>query len=244
MAQPSIDVERLVRDVLAELGRAPASGAQSAHAASPHRQRSPAETTSADVGADLAVQSRVVTTAELEGRLAGIGRLVVPPQAVVTPSVRDELKRKNIALVYGRPAEASVGRAVRLVMLVLGSRFDPLLLTRALQNEGIEVHSHRTDCLVAATDQLAGELAKPGTLGLLVTPYPAVGICLANRHSGVRAVSGVDAGQVTADADSVGANLLVVNPEAAAFFQIKQMVSRFCGEGPRECPTALRERLG
>jgi ribose 5-phosphate isomerase RpiB len=129
------------------------------------------------------------------------------------------------------------------VTIVHGSRFDPEPLTRALQNEPIQVETHKNDCLIAATDQIAGEVRKPDTLGLVLTTYPAAALCLANRLQGTRAVLAADPGTVAADAASVGANVLVVDPRTAGFFQMKLILSRFCGEGPRVCPEVFRGRL-
>ena len=255
MTKPSLDVDRVVREVLAELGLAPQAGPDAARepgtgrapAESPPSRdggQAPAQETPGQTDGELIVLSQVVTMAELEGRLDTVRRLVVPPQAVVTPSVRDELARKNVTLVYDQPVPVASAHGVRLVMMVLGSKFDPLALTRALKNEGIQVETQRTDCLVTATDELSCELAKPGTLGLVVSTYPAIALCLANRHQGVRAVWGIDAPQAAADAASVGANLLVVDPKISGVFQMKQMIVQFCRAGPRECPERLRERLG
>ena len=253
MADPSIDVEKVVREVLAKLGLAPPSSGEAAQGtdASGSAARSASSAGTAPVAArsgetegELVVLSHVVTMAELEGRLRGVRRLVVPPQAVVTPSVRDELHRKNIALAYDEPVPVESAGSVRLAMTVLGTRFDPASLGRALESEGIEVRTHQTDCLVDATDRLAGEVCEPNTLGLVVSTYPAIALCLANRHQGVRAVLGIDAARAVADAASVGANLLVVDPSTTSFLQIKQIVGRFCREGPRECPESLRQRLG
>jgi len=264
MAEPSIDVDKLVREVLAALGVSRASGAETAPAvatdeapaASPPPSgapapaapspaaRPPSPSAPSSSNGELVVFSQVVTMSELEGRLVGVRRLIVPPQAVVTPSVRDELHRKGIALEYDLPVPTSGAACVRLVMEVLGSRFDPAPLVRALGSEGTEIETHRTDCLVAATDRLAGEVARPSTLGLIVSTHPAIALCLANRHPGVRAVWGIDAGTVDAGAASVGANVLVVCPKITSFFAMKQMVGRYCRKGTRECPEALRERLG
>ena len=254
MAEPSLDIDRVVREVLAQLGLAPQAGSDTVR--EPNTERSPAQSPSSgdngqapaqatpgQTGGELVVLSHVVTMTELEGRLDTVQRLVVPPQAVVTPSVRDELARKNVTLVHDQPAAVPSAHGVRLVMMVPGSKFDPAALTRALQNEGIQVQTHRTDCLVAATDELSGEFAKPGTLGLVVSTYPAIALCLANRHQGVRAVWGIDAARAAADAASVGTNLLVVDPNASGVFQMKQMIIQFCRAGPRECPELLRERL-
>jgi ribose 5-phosphate isomerase RpiB len=97
---------------------------------------------------------------------------------------------------------------------------------------------------MAATDQLAGEVLKPATLGLLWTGHTAAGVCLANRHPGVRAVLATDVPGTAAAAAAVGANVLVLAPASATAFQQKQIVSEFCRGGVRPCPEALRPRLG
>ena len=102
---------------------------------------------------------------------------------------------------------------------------------------------HSSKCLFDATDRLAGEVKKPNTLGLLLTPYEAEALCLANRLPGVRAIAGRDAGQVAADAAAVGANVLVVNPKKIGPFEIRQMLGEFCRGGVRPCPDVLKQRL-
>lgn len=222
MTRPPIDVDRVVREVLAELDPAPRAG---------------------DAEGELAIRARVVTLSEIEGRLERVRRLVVPPRAVVTPAVRDELIRRNVTLSYASPASARAAAPVRLVVVAAGRRPDPAPLVGALSREGIEVERHTSDCLIAATDHLAGEIAKPDTLGLLLTRRTAAGLCLANRLRGVRAVSGTDSATASAATASVGANLLVIDPAASSLFQLKQIVTEFCRAGTRPCPEVFKERL-
>ena len=49
--------------------------------------------------AALQLDDRLITLATIEGRLDGIDQLVVLAKAVITPSVRDELRDRNIELV-------------------------------------------------------------------------------------------------------------------------------------------------
>jgi hypothetical protein len=49
--------------------------------------------------AELSLSEKVVTLRSIEGRLAGVQRLVVARRAVVTPAVKDELKQRKIELV-------------------------------------------------------------------------------------------------------------------------------------------------
>jgi len=69
-------------------------------------------------------------------------------------------------------------------------------------------------------------------------------MCLANRLAGVRAVCASDAETVRKAAKSVGANLLVADPEAGSLFKLRQMVMEFCREGVRQCPAVFRKQLG
>jgi len=76
------DVERIVVEVIRRLGLLSSPGS-----------------TAPVNGNELTLAERVVTMRSLEGKLAGIARLVVPARAVVTPSVRDELNDRQIELI-------------------------------------------------------------------------------------------------------------------------------------------------
>ena len=52
----------------------------------------------------LTLDARVVTLSHLEGKLDGVRQLMVRSQAILTPSVRDELTDKKIELIRA-PAE-------------------------------------------------------------------------------------------------------------------------------------------
>ena len=78
------DVERIVVEVIRRLRAMESSSAAAAHG---------------PVGHDLVLTERVITTRTVEGRLHGVQRLLVPPNAVVTPAVKDELKQRKIELV-------------------------------------------------------------------------------------------------------------------------------------------------
>jgi hypothetical protein len=247
MMKPTIDVERVVREVLAELGIAPASSdGDRRHETSNKEKQQKAEggrpraETNRQCGtdsADLVLSARVVTMAEVAGRLKAVRRLVVRQEAVVTPAVRDELLSRGIALARADSAREPSAANVRLALIAVGSEFRSGRLIAALANEYSDVEPSTSDCLIAATDQLAGELAKPNTLGVLLTADVAAGLCLANRRQGIRAVAGA------ADANAVGANLLIVDPKAITFFQLKQMIVEFCRGGVRPCPAVFRTRL-
>lgn len=255
MAQLPIDIEKVVREVLAEMAQAQPEQTQPGQADSPlpvgegqgvkasPAPPSPRPATGA-AGGDLVLVGRVIALSDLPAGLAGVRRLIVPADAIVTPAVRDELLRKNIDLVFGQASQPAPRPALRLATFATSTPFDPSGLIRALQAEGIEVRLQTLDCLVATVDALLVELAQAQTLGLVLTRHTAAALCLANRVRGIRAIWGIDAGRVGRDAATVGANVLVADPSALGFSALKQTVLQFTRPGPRACPQGFSNRLG
>jgi len=268
MTWSAAQIERVVREVLAELGldgpnaaREPTAGDRGQrsdeHANPPARPAdlnpcpSPKETRenrstespqSQPQNGELVCARQVVCLGDLEGRLEGVRRLVVPAGAVVTPAVRDELARRGVALAYSA-AEQRPEAGLRLAAIVVARRFDVAPLAAAVQRDGVAVEHAQLDCLIAATDRLARELAGGATLGLLVTRHTAMGLCLANRHRTIRAILGREPVELAADAQAVGANLLVVDPYGSGLSVLIRLVREFCAGGVRECPEALQRGL-
>ena len=247
MSKPSIDIDLVVREVLAELGAAPAGNTQEREEGREKREEGREKQglgTSVPSAADdeLVLTSRVVSVNELLGRLDSVRRVVVSRRAVVTPAVRDELLRRGIALEYVDPSDGRK-EAVRLAMITSGTDFDHAPLAAALDREGFTVERSDSDCLIAAVDELAKETSRSDTLGVLLTPHTAAGLCLANRLPGVRAIGGSCAPEVARATAAVGANLLVADPRAGSFFQLKQIVAEFARGGMRPCPAVFSGRL-
>ena len=234
MAAATEDIERIVREVMAQIGVASGPAAEAA---------APAGASPAERDGEVRVDSRVVTLETVAGRLAGARQLVVPQGALVTPAVRDELRRKGVALVRGSAA-AKVRKELARVLLVAGrTSHDPAAAVEALGQEGIDVQTETADCMIAASDKLAAAVAAGDSLGLLWTRHTAVGLCLANRHPGVRAVLAAGVAATAAAISAVGANVLVVDPTLGTAYERKQVLREFCLGGVRECPEALKERL-
>ena len=242
MSQQKFEIERVVRQVLAELGLAPNGDPAASEQANTGTRPSNNE----PVGSrELVLTGRVVTLTETEGRLEGVCRLVVPARAVVTPAVRDELRRRDILLTFGSASgeKSPAGNQIELVVVAAATSFDPKSLSDMLASEGVKVATKECNCLIRATDELGRRLAESDTLGILVTKHTAAGLCLANRHPGVRAVLGFDAATTASDAASVGANLLVIDPGAVGPFQLKRIAAQFCHGGPAVCPEVFADRL-
>ncbi len=229
------DIDRIVREVMAQLGAASATVVAPAPAA-------PAAAPPAVRDGDICIDSRVVTLETIAGRLQGAKQLLVPTGALVTPAVHDELRRKGVALVRGSSA-ATACKTPFSVLLIGPPQHDPGAAVRMLAQEGIAVRTEAASCMMAATDTLAEAVAGGQALGLLWTRHTAVALCLANRRAGVRAVLATGIAATAAAISAVGANVLVVDPALGTAYEKKQIFRDFCLGGIRDCPNALKERL-
>lgn len=231
MPDSNYDIESIVKQVLAEINAA---------------------STDNSTAGQLIINEPVVTLERIEGHLDGTSQLVIPRGAVVTPSARDLLREKNIALTFSTGTDEKVkgGRRGELRLSLMGTLVKPALnfnltaLERGLQNDGFDVEQSTSDCLIETTDRFAALIKNDNAvLGAIVTSHPAPGLCLANRLEGVRAIAPATPADVERDVKAVGANLIIINPAGRGIFQTKKMISDFCSSGPHECPPALADRL-
>lgn len=239
MSELAETIERVVREVLARMGHNVAAAPPPAAQVNSQPASVPQED-----GDKLVLNRRVVTLADLPERIKTVRRVIVPPGAVLTPAVRDELQQRHITLIVGDADGAAARATANVVLMVAAATYDPAALAGALEREGYAVEPRRNDCLIRATDQLAANLKSGSATAVLMTAHPAAAACLANRHAAVRAILGVRADRVAGEAASVGANLLVVDPAAMGFFALKQMAGQFLRGGPRQCPEVFKKQLG
>lgn len=191
----------------------------------------------------LTVSARVVTLAELEGRLEGIRELIAPAKAVITPAARDLLRQKKIDVGYAVPSKAAAEPRLPLVVGVAETKFDATSLARAMVREGTTVEPLTKTGLAHVVREICDEAAKGGKLGLLLTSEAAASLCLANRRPGVRAVAATSVAATPRAVRSVGANVLVVDPIGRGAFELQRIASQFVAGAPYACPAEYAKEL-
>ncbi|MBI2827470.1 MAG: hypothetical protein HYX69_22575 [Planctomycetia bacterium] len=234
--QSEVDVEGIVREVLARLRRGGAAETPSSDAQPGNNNTSDGHTAT-DC---LTLTDKLVTLATLENRLSGVRRVVLRRGAVVTPSARDALAERGVAVLHA--AGAARGDA----SLVLGVadldaaavRFDPAAFATALAREGIEVERLAETGLASVVAELADHVERSGRLAVLLTGRPEAAACLANRRRGVRAVAGRDVRHTTKAIEDTAANLLALLPVGPTA-TLARLVKQFCDGWPKPCPAAL-----
>jgi hypothetical protein len=255
MSDQQAQVDAIVREVLRRLAVAPstdgnalgASDALGAGLPTPRHNGRPAVGASASNGSQgsasaLVLTSKVITLAELDGRLDGLKRIRVPRRAVITPAVRDLLRQREIAVEHADALQSASRVRVPLAVGVAQTAYDPAGLLRSVMQQGVEIQRLAQTGLLSVIDELTEQVSRGGSLGLLLTEDLAAALCLANRVRGVRAAASGDVAALGRAIRSIGVNLLVVEPAGRSPFQLRQMVTEFC-RGPYTCPAEYRERL-
>lgn len=203
-------VRRVVEEVLRRIvtDAAAAQGTSSASAAAP----APAPAArSAPAGTVL--DERVVTLDLLARLPAGTRQVTVPPRAVITPSARDHARASGLAIVFAAATAPQAARAARPFVIAHADCGGDVArrcaaIARAVPGAQQLPPSGLVDVLAA----IAAHAARDGGKAVLLTGRPGLAAVLANRHPGVRAVTGRDASAIDRAAADCSANVLVLDP--------------------------------
>ena len=263
MVNLTFDIDTIVRQVLADLG---GKGA-------PSKVPPPVQLPQAgsDKTTTLRLPDSLVTLALLEGRLDGVREVVISPKAVVTPSVRDLLYKKEIRIQKERlqasdfrlqeetteaqslPPEVRSPKPEACCEVWLGLhqlKREPEMLLGFLQGHAgkgalrsATLVRESFACIIETTQAAAKRLAESETLrAIIVTNHSAAAMVLANRHAAIRAVLGETVDQTAHDAAMVGANLLVLHADRLGAYRMKETALAFLGTPLRNVPDFLSGR--
>lgn len=215
-------VEQIVREVLASLLGKPATAATA-------------------IAGELVLTSKVVSLRELEGRLQGVSRVVVPRGAVFTPTARDELRKFGVSVASAVPASRQQASQKLVLAATVGYAVAPLIAT--LERDGVAVERVEGQELATVIDRLTNAV-KSDVMALLLTEQSSVAICLANRHSSVRAALVTSVAAVAEAIEHVAPNMLVVDPRGKGTFELRQLMRAWLNRGLLPCPASLQKHLG
>lgn len=236
MADTQIDIEAIVRQVVQQLLRGPGDDFRGQpQSDSPLGQTGQSQAARPKTGT-LKINQRVVTWTGLKDRLTGVRRLIVPAGAVLTPLVRDELRKRSIVCESVHPNDRSAD-ASRPNLLIAVSCDNQTVRTaiQAIEAEAAGAARIGSGSLAETVRQLRQRIPSDQTPGVLLTTTPAAAVCLANRCERLRAVWGTEPAVVQESCRSVGANLLVLDPRHHPANQLRTIVRQFL-RGSHQCP--------
>jgi len=231
MSYGDVDVEAVVRAVMARLAAGTAGATQPAPAAR---------------AGELTLLGQLVTELDLAEQLTSEKTVRVAAGTVLTPSARDYLNDRGIKLQRIDPtatSQAGPGTA----MLVLGlaeTKFEPSGTIAQLKRDGIKVDQVARVGLTEVVENLTDRVRRGGDRALLLTGRPAAATCLANRSRGVRAATARDPEEVRQVLKELNANLLVMNPAVRAAHLVLQSVRTWYKTTSPRLANELQAKLG
>jgi len=253
MTTTQAQIDRLVREVMERLGQelragetpaATSTAAQNGSAATGAvvpKKTEPAPNGVASAPKTLVLTQKLISLADVEGRVPKGGAVVVAGKAVITPAARDYLRAQQARLetqtkaasggaVAGRRgvalaavAGAKSGAAARSILVELPDR-----LASLLGKAGLTVERIPHVCLPGTVAELAESVALGGNMGVLLTDEPAAAVCLANRRRGVRAAAVTSLDDLEAAWAAIAVNLLVLSPRGSSSWQLTRLAQRYC----------------
>ena len=207
--QTVFDIDLIVRNVLADLAFKPV--AESEPIVVDEKE--------------LVVESRVLSLAELKDRLDTVRKIVVSPKTVVTPSVKDVLRKRNIELAI---KTATIKKPEYQLNGLWLSVYPPGVLTAKL-SERIKKDFGLTASVFGTLLELidGAENSMATARGVALSNKSASVMKAANRREKIRAVLGCEPRQTQTDTAEIDANLLVVDPVRIGEFRVIELVKNF-----------------
>jgi len=248
MTGATLDIEAVVAEVIRRLRQlasaddraASVSPSASSSAAAPIPPAPPALAPSAPTSQpdDLVLDEPVVTLQMLDGRLSQIHRVLVRRRAVVTPSVRDELRKRNIRLEHRQETTATPPNAGELLIVRCGQSTAAAEAARELTTPaGARVVV--CDDLRSAAQTLASTVRDARRIGVLLTEETWLAASVVNRSAVVRGACVRSVDETRAAVASLGANVLIVDPAVVAGHVWNELLEVFRADLPRRCPGLL-----
>lgn len=254
MTANNLDIDRLVREVMRRLRALSAGGSRAGNAngspdgsappidsdrSAPEPAASPASEPASQTKPEI--RQRVISLETLNGHLHAGRSIRVPQGAVVTPSARDELKRRGVRIEYVPPVGSGGAQPAPLLLATWQTDCCPRPLAQAVRADGFE--TTQLQASPDSLDRLVQSLDQPANCwGILLTDKPSLALCLANRSPGVRAAWAMDQRSVTDAAQSLGANLLILEPARHTLPAMINLARAFLRNGNRGCPDAVQQR--
>ena len=236
-----IDIDSIVRHVLADLESIRQGASLVVTGPLP---TSPKEKMQNPEPATLHITDRLLTLASLDGKLTGIRTILVPKQTVVTPAVKDFLRKQKVALEWSSESKNKecfrTNQKIWLALHLIPK--EPATLVEYLAKQG-DVARESFQCIVK-TVHAAVDWARqnPDSKLVIVSSFAAAAVCLANRYMELRAIRAVGTSQVAADTKMVNANVLVIDPFGISPYQLQEYAKSYL-QAPGQCSGLLWDAI-
>ncbi|MDR1480052.1 MAG: hypothetical protein LBJ00_14040 [Planctomycetaceae bacterium] len=169
---------------------------------------------------------RVISLDDVKRKFEGVQsqkilRVVVSPKCVLTPSAKDELKKRGLEIIVRK---INTGNRSLWIALHGSVTVSNSLLTK-LQSEYKLVQNRFTDHIEVADE--AEKIAGQNKQGIILTQHPATILRTTSLRETLRVILAIDPKQVSIDTKEIDANLMIVPPARINESKILESVQSF-----------------
>lgn len=253
----SIDLDQLVQSILSDLRPIERPRGVAPSCASRIPENTPQAAThedSRDPG-ELLITRKVVALAEIQDRIETLRRIIVSEKTILTPAVKDEIKKRNIEIIVRagkdrengnspcNPRYSGTSKSNRIWIALHALKKVPAQLIGNLKRQ-YELHYESFECVLETVNAAVARISaasenEESANGVVLTSHAAIAHCVANRRCELRAVIGWEVNPLKTDVPQLGANLLIVDPNRVGSFKTQELIKSFLAAEVREKPKFL-----
>ncbi|MDR3232776.1 MAG: hypothetical protein LBT46_03785 [Planctomycetaceae bacterium] len=214
----SLNLDQLVQQILSDLTGNYASKAEGDTLSLTHSDAASIRDIAVS-GAAVFIGNKVISLADIRDNLGTTRKLFITPKAVITPSARDEIRKRRIEVAVkleARTANNTAGGAERYIFSITDYPF----LSRLEKFGKVE----RNVPLPKALDAVEKLSAKTVCRSVLLTVNTATALYEACRRNGIRPVLGIEILQTAEDAAELNANLIILSPKRSDETKIAELI--------------------
>ncbi len=199
-----------------------------------------------DTGSVLCWPKKVLSADDLRRHLTNQRELQLLPRTIITPLAMDELKAKGVRISSQVSPEVMCSEPLgcgAVTWFYAQGKPDTMLSAAiaGLAQDGILLTAYeikQQPWIIAFAEMLVAS----NVGGVALVAEPGLICCLANKLSGVRAVSVESVANIKGVKKLLGPNLFAIATQGCTFFELKQMLRTIASSGP-QCPAEIATSL-
>jgi hypothetical protein len=217
------DIDDIVQRVLADLTAVPAVSKPVAVPAIIM-----AETAAPD---EVYISDKVISLSTIKERLGKGKRLFIPPKSILTPSAKDEIKKRNIEIAVAiTDSSAKQKQTIKQGKELLIAEVRPAILPKNILNQLRKTFLFEFkpfSNVETLSNEIKQKYIAAENCSVVITDKSAAVLQLINRYEKIRAVSGSDAANIAEDIRETNANVLVLRLDRIAGIKIFDVIGQF-----------------
>ncbi|GHT32848.1 hypothetical protein FACS1894214_4800 [Planctomycetales bacterium] len=212
------DIDDIVQRVLADLTAVPAVSKPAAVQ----------ETAAAD---GVYISDKVISLSTIKEQLGKGKRLFIPPKSILTPSAKDEIKKRNIEIAVAiTDSSAKQKQTIKQEKELLIAEVRPAILPKNILNRLRKTFLFEFkpfSSVEILSNEIKQKCSAAESCTVVITDKSAAVLQLLNRNEKIRAVSGSDAANIAEDIQETNANVLVLRLDRIAEIKIFEVIGQF-----------------